>query len=64
MPWSPWPTPSDEDWWEPPEPVAPDLTVDLTENPVVYELLGPDGTVIRQWLEREPIGYRIRPPTP
>lgn len=38
----------------------PDLTVIETDNPVIAELLGPDGQVIRQWLEREPIGYRQR----
>lgn len=38
----------------------PDLIVEMSDNPVVAELLGPDGEVIRQWVEREPIGYRMR----
>src|SRR5204862_1265894 len=53
------------------QPIAPDvdevhefeppvLTVDVTDNFVVAELLGPDGKVIAQMLEREPIGYRLR----
>lgn len=39
---------------------VPELTVEMSDNPVVAELLGPDGNVIRQWVEREPIGYRPR----
>lgn len=38
----------------------PLLTVEMSDNPVVAELLGPDGSVLRQWVEREPIGYRRR----
>lgn len=34
------------------------IEVDYVENPVVYELLGPDGKVIRQWTERPPAGFR------
>lgn len=32
--------------------------VEVTENPVVHELLGPDGEVIRQWRERPPFGFQ------
>ncbi len=37
---------------------APDLTFEVTDNPVVAELLGPDGQVLRQWTERPPFGFR------
>lgn len=40
---------------------APDMTdigVTVTDNPVLGELLGPDGAVIRQVRERPPIGFR------
>lgn len=36
---------------------APHLEVWVTDNPVVAELLGPDGEVITQWRERPPIGF-------
>ena len=38
------------------DPAWPDVTV--TENPVVAELLGPDGKPIRQWTERPPFGFQ------
>jgi hypothetical protein len=38
----------------------PDLLVQVSENPVVAELLGPRGEVVSQMLLREPIGFRIR----
>lgn len=37
---------------------APAPDVDVTDNPVVDELLDAKGRVIRQWRERKPIGYR------
>lgn len=52
-----------EDCWDEPWPGAPslgDITVEVSENPVVGELLGPRGEVLAQVLEREPIGYRQR----
>jgi hypothetical protein len=58
--------PVTEDWyWEEPEPVlAPmDMTqvqVTMTDNPIVAELLGPNGDVLRQWRERPPVGFRQR----
>lgn len=36
----------------------PCLTFDVSDNPVIAELLGPDGEVLRQWVEREPIGFK------
>lgn len=39
---------------------APEVVVEITDNPVKAQLLGPDGEPIRQWLQREPIGYRVR----
>lgn len=53
--------PSEGDWeddhgWD----GAPDLTVDVTDNPVVATLYGPDGRPLLELLEREPIGFRIR----
>ncbi len=36
------------------------MEVTVTDNPVVSELYGPDGSVIRQWRERKSIGYRKR----
>lgn len=39
---------------------TPDLTFDVTENPVVAELLGPDGEPLRQWRERPPFGLHPR----
>lgn len=44
--------------WERQEPTAPEIQLDVTENPVVGVLLGPDGEVLRQVRERPPIGYR------
>lgn len=38
----------------------PPLEVDVTDNPVSAELWHPDGTLLLQVLEREPIGYRLR----
>lgn len=35
-----------------------ELTVEVSDNPVVAELLDAQGNVIRQWLKRPPIGYR------
>ena len=37
---------------------APDLTLHVSENPVVAELLDADGGVLRQWRERPPFGFR------
>lgn len=37
---------------------TPDMEFTVSENPVVSELLGPDGEVIRQWRERPPFGFR------
>lgn len=34
------------------------IEVTVTDNPVVHELLDAKGTVIRQWTERPPIGFR------
>lgn len=45
----PYPFPDDEEWDDPDmDPVVGEtLMVDLTPNPVVAELLGPDGEVLR-----------------
>lgn len=48
------------EWFEEAPAYPPPLEVEVADNPVVMELLGPDGEVIRQWLEREPIGFRLR----
>lgn len=53
-----WFDPRCNDWHEF-DPIVPS-EVWVTENPVVGELLGPDGEVLLQVLEREPIGYRLR----
>lgn len=42
------------EWEWPDQPVM----VEVTDNPVVAELLDADGNVIRQWRERPPIGFR------
>lgn len=39
---------------------TPHLEVDVSDNPVIAELYHPDGELLIQVLEREPIGYRIR----
>jgi hypothetical protein len=39
-------------------PDVPDLSLEVTDNPVVAELLGPDGAVVRQWRARPPFGFR------
>jgi hypothetical protein len=55
----------DDEWWEddpPPILQALDMTqvqVEVTENPITAELLGPDGKVLRQWRERPPFGFRV-----
>ena len=36
----------------------PMMQVDVTDNPVIYELLDANGRAIRQWVERPPIGFR------
>lgn len=53
------PDEEDEEWIDSGvEPMAwTGINVDVTENPVVAELLGPDGDVIRQWRERPPFGF-------
>lgn len=39
------------------EPTSPDLTVEWTEPQVVATLLGPDGDVLLELLDRDPPGY-------
>lgn len=42
------------------EPLAlTEIQVTVTENPVVRELLGPDGKTLRQWRERPSFGFRV-----
>jgi hypothetical protein len=53
-----WPVDEPEEG-EDPVPEPPALEVEVTDNPVIYELLGPDGEVIRQWLARTPIGFAL-----
>ena len=36
---------------------APHLEVEVTDNPIVAVLLGPDGEVVRAWTERPPVGF-------
>lgn len=51
----------DDDWEEadetPPDP--PELEVEVSENPVIATLLGPDGQVIRTLLARPPVGFAL-----
>jgi hypothetical protein len=42
------------------EPVIPQFELTVTDNPVVAELLGPDGEPVTIWQEREPFGFRVR----
>jgi hypothetical protein len=53
----------DEEWWDDPPPILEPMAmtqvqVEVTENPVVAELLGPGGEVLRQWRERPPFGFQ------
>lgn len=50
--WTDW----NGDEWEWDDMPAPQ--VDDIENPVIHELLGPDGKVIRQWTARPSVGFR------
>ncbi len=55
---------SDPEEWDEEGPRPAELAwpeVYVSDNPVVAVLLGPDGEPIRTFLEREPIGFRIRP---
>jgi len=44
----------DELAWE--DPAAPE--VDITDNPIIAELLDLDGNIVKQWTARPPIGFR------
>lgn len=55
----------DPSWWpdsddspSPAEPAWPE--VEVTDNPVTATLLGPDGSILLELREREPIGFRLR----
>ncbi len=55
-------TVDDEEWWDEPEPMLGPLAltgvqVTVTDNPVVRQLLGADGAVLRVWRERAPLGF-------
>lgn len=39
---------------------TPQIEAWVTDNPIVGELLGPDGEPILTIYEREPIGFRMR----
>jgi hypothetical protein len=56
-----WYDPKQDDYVEF-EPAVPE--VDVSDNPVVAELLGPDGQVLRRWCERPPFGFRAASQTP
>lgn len=54
----------DEDWFDEPEPILgplalTEVTVDVSDNPVVAELLGPDGKVLLEVRERPPFGFQL-----
>lgn len=34
------------------------IEVDISDNPIVHQLLDANGTVIRTWTARPPVGYR------
>lgn len=36
------------------------IDVEVTDNPVIAELLGPDGSPIRQWRARPVIGFHSK----
>lgn len=42
--------------WDSPDVATPDLEV--TDNPVVATLLGPNGATLRQWRERPLFGFQ------
>lgn len=52
----------DDEWDDEGPIVGPPMPAEVieTENPVVAELLGPDGAPIRQWRERRtvPVGFQ------
>jgi hypothetical protein len=52
----------DDEWCDEPPVLQPlDMTqvqVEVSDNPIVAELLGPDGEVLRQWRERPPFGFQ------
>jgi hypothetical protein len=58
----------DEDWDESQPLLEPlsftEVHVVVSENPVVAELLGPDGKTLRQWRARPPFGFRGGGETP
>lgn len=49
-----------DDEWDSGLPAEHTIEVTVTDNPVVGTLLGPDGRVLVEIREREPIGFRIR----
>jgi hypothetical protein len=50
-----------EDLYRPsPAEAMASIEVEVSHNPIVAELLGPDGEVIRRWRERPPIGFQRR----
>lgn len=53
-----WPVDEPEEA-EDPIPEPPVLEVEVSENPVVAELLDAEGNVIRQWVARPPIGFAV-----
>jgi hypothetical protein len=53
-----WPVDEPEEA-EDPVPGPPVLEVEVSENPVIFELLDHNGEVIRQWLARPPIGFAL-----
>ena len=52
----------DDDWCDEPAIEYPRPDLIETENPVVAELLGPDGAPIRQWRERRTIPFGFQRP--
>lgn len=53
-PYDPWEEESVDDAVPPPA-----LEVEVSENPILATLLGPDGEVIRTLLARPPIGFAL-----
>jgi hypothetical protein len=54
-----WPVDEPEEGGEDPVPEPPALEVEVTENPVIAEILGPHGEVLAQMLARPPIGFAL-----
>lgn len=46
--------------WDSGLPCDHSIEVEVTDNPVVARLYGPDGSILIEIRERPPIGFRVR----